>query len=291
MTRRSTLSSEERAQRERFDALYLRACSPVMLAIEKSVCGCDYGGNSWTTRAEADGMISSLGLQSGTRLLDLGAGAGWPGLYMAQSSGCDVTLVDLPFNGLKVAADRICRDGLSDRARAVVASAAELPFPPESFDAVTHSDLLCCLVPKRAVLAACRAAVRGTGRMVFTVISVAPDLSPARYRRAVSNGPVFIETDTPYPALLRETGWQLEQREDITAAYTESCRRQLAIDEAQEADLSALLGADEFAERIAGWRSKLAVLKEGLLRRELFAATPAAAGPDTAWEDTTLPAC
>jgi len=36
-----------------------------------------------------------------------------------------------------------------------------------------------------------------------------------------------------------------------------------------------LIGVTEFDERLADWRSKLSVLNEGLLRRELFVATPA----------------
>lgn len=70
-----TCSPEERAQRDRFESLYVRAQSPVMLTIERSVWGCDYGGNSWTTRAEAKQMVAHLALHPGVRLLDLGAGS------------------------------------------------------------------------------------------------------------------------------------------------------------------------------------------------------------------------
>ncbi len=63
-------------------------------------------------------------------------------------------------------------------------------------------------------------------------------------------------------------------REDITMAYAASCRRQLQADEAQEDGLVALIGASEFAERLAEWRSKLAAMGDHLLRRELFIAAP-----------------
>jgi SAM-dependent methyltransferase len=272
------LSSEERAVRERFDGLYMRACSPVMVAIERSVCGCDYGGNSWTTRAEAERMAECLGLCAGMHLLDLGAGSGWPGLYLAKTTGCDLTLVDLPLSGLKIARERAMQDCMSERVKVVLGDAAALPLKDETFDAISHSDLLCCLTRKRAVLTACRRAVRPEGRMAFSVIYVQPGLSPKRYRRAVANGPPFVETDTAYPALLAETGWRITGRTDVTAAYAGSCRRQLEVDEASKVDLTALIGADEFAERVCGWRAKLEVLKEGLLRRELFVAVPGEAG-------------
>jgi len=104
-----TYSPEERAQRERFESFYLRSQSPVMLTIERSVCGCDYGGNSWTSRDEAEQIVARLALSPGVRLLDLGAGSGWPELYMGKRSGCDVALVDLPFSGLRIAAQRPTR--------------------------------------------------------------------------------------------------------------------------------------------------------------------------------------
>ncbi len=266
---------EERAQRERFDAAYLRAQSSVMLSIERSVCGCDYGGNSWTTRDEAQQISTCLGLRPGLRLLDVGAGSGWPGLYLAETSGCDVVLVDLPLTGLRIAAERAARDRIPGTCWVALADGAYLPFCDDSFDAVSHSDLLCCLKPKRLVLETCQRVTRADGRMVFTVISVTPGLAGGDYRRAVENGPEFIESDIDYPSLLHQTGWTVLDYQDITLDYVASCSRQLRADEERKDALTTLIGATELGERLADWRSKLSVLNEGLLRRELFVASPA----------------
>jgi len=103
-------SPEELAKRGRFDQTYARSQCPAVLEIERRVCGCDYGGNSFTTQDEAREIAGLLGLEPGIRLLDVGAGAGWPGLYMAQTTGCDATLVDLPFSGLLIASERAAKD-------------------------------------------------------------------------------------------------------------------------------------------------------------------------------------
>ncbi len=270
----TTCSPEERAQRERFESFYLRSQSPVMLAIERNVCGCDYGGNSWTSRDEAEQIAARLDLSPGVRLLDLGAGSGWPGLYMGKRSGCDVTLVDLPLSGLRIATQRAGKDDMTGRVRAAVANAAALPFADESFDAISHSDLLCCLQQKRSVLAACRRVISRHGRMVFTVICVAPDLSANSHSRAVENGPEFVETGTDYSTLLEETGWIVTGHEDITATFADRVRRQFVADKTHKDELIALIGASDFAERLAGWRPKLAALGDKILRRELFEAEP-----------------
>jgi len=246
-----------------------------MLDIERQVCGCDYGGCSWTTRSEAESFATMLGLRPGRRLLDLGAGSGWPGLYLAKISGCDLTLVDLPLSGLRLAAERKAQDALPGTCWIAAADATELPFREGAFDALSHSDLLCCLRQKRAVLAACHRVIRPTGRMAFTVISVAQGLSEDARRRAIAAGPEFIDTATAYPKLLEDTGWSLEDRQDLTAAYEASLGRQLRADEARHAVLEELMGQSLVADRLTNWRGELAALEEGLLRRELYLAVPA----------------
>ena len=207
------LSPAERALRERFEAIYATCEAPVMRAIERSVCGCDYGATSWTTREEADRIGALLALGSGVRLLDLGAGTGWPALYLAKTTGCDVTLTDLPATGLRIAMERALADREPGVRGAAVADGAALPFRAAAFDAISHSDVPCCLPRKREVLAACRHIIRDGGRMAFSILAVAPDLAPASYSRAVANGPDFIGTEADYPTLLRETGWSLDQEQ------------------------------------------------------------------------------
>src|SRR6266481_9546437 len=76
--------------------------SPAMRDLERSVCGCAYGSTSWTTRREAERIAQLLELHPAAKLLDVGAGTGWPGLYLAELTGCDVVVVDLPLGGLRL---------------------------------------------------------------------------------------------------------------------------------------------------------------------------------------------
>src|SRR5256885_2080884 len=103
--------------------------------LERSVYGCDYGGTSGTTRLEAERISRLLELGPATKLLEVGAGTGWPGLYLAQLTGCDVVMVDLPLASLRIACERAVADGLAERCDAVAADGAALPFRDASFDA------------------------------------------------------------------------------------------------------------------------------------------------------------
>lgn len=115
-------TAAEKDQKKRFEGIYERGQLPVIRDIERRVFGSDYGANSWTTRAEADDICQLLELRSGHRLLDVGAGSGWPGLYMAKQSGCDVVLVDMPRAALGMAVDRAVQDQLSNRSWAAAST-------------------------------------------------------------------------------------------------------------------------------------------------------------------------
>ena len=113
------LSLAEEKQTARLNEEFRDAQLPVLQAISNQVCGCCYVGNSWTTRSEANMMIEHLCLTASHHLLDIGAGAGWPGLYLALQTGCAVTLLDLPEIGLRLAEARPEADGMTSQLSAL----------------------------------------------------------------------------------------------------------------------------------------------------------------------------
>jgi sarcosine/dimethylglycine N-methyltransferase len=263
-------SPEELAQTERLELSYANLQTDVMLAIERQVCGCDYGGNSWTTRDDTLKFEKILELKPGLRFLDLGAGSGWPGLYLAKRSGCDLTLVDLPLTGLHIAAERAFSDQLTGACCIVCANATNLPFNDGCFDALSHSDLLCCLQQKRAVLESCKRVLCKGGRMAFTVISMAANLSSVELEDTLEVAPEFVETETDYLTLLEQTGWSVIEVQDLSDDYAASCRRQVKAMRDNRDEVIAITGQSDFETRLARYVSKDSALNDGRLRRELF---------------------
>ena len=133
----------ERETAERFAQRYRVGPAEVSRRVELAVIGGDWGANGYTTMAQADQLGRELRLGPGARLLDLGAGCGWPGLYLAASTGCQVVLSDVPIEGLQAASARVRREGLTARPGLVAASARTMPFAPAVFDAIVHTDVLC----------------------------------------------------------------------------------------------------------------------------------------------------
>ena len=242
---------------------------PAMRAIERSVLGCDYGGTSWTTSEQAGQMIELLGLRPGVRLLDIGAGSGWPGLMLADTSGCDVTLVDLPVNALRKAQQRACNDGIDRRTHICAGSGAALPFTNGSFQAVSHSDVLCCLPEKRELLDECRRVASDGASMLFSAIAIAQDLPDADHDRAVATGPPFVASPADYADMLAESGWQLTERIDVTSEHKKSLGA-LINGFTGSAELAEVLGADIVRDAIAHREEQISAIDAGLLVREIF---------------------
>jgi ubiquinone/menaquinone biosynthesis C-methylase UbiE len=270
-----TVGAAERETIAEFDRSYSRARSPVIQTIERSVCGCDYGGTSWTTREEAERILEELALTPGKAYLEVGAGSGWPSLYLSKLSGCSTVLIDLPLEGLRAASERAQRDGLSRRCLVLQADGASLPLRDTSFDAISHSDVLCCLEDKAGVLRECRRTIRGGGRMVFTVICTAPDLSAQQYADAIAAGPPFIEAETDYETMLTQTGWRVASRADLTGTFVASARRLVREREAHADELAELMGSTEYADMMAQTRWKLPALEARFLLRAMFVVVPA----------------
>lgn len=137
------MDDAERATVEELDCQYRLGTAPARRRVERVVLGSDYGATSYTTIRQAAELAERLELRQGVSLLDLGAGSGWPGLYLAALTGCRVVLADRPEEGLRIAQQRALEDGLADRCGFVLSSGDQLPFRRQVFDAITHTDVFC----------------------------------------------------------------------------------------------------------------------------------------------------
>ena len=134
---------DEREARTQFAERYAIQTGDVNARIERSVIGAVWGANGYTTLDQADELGRQLRLAPGKRLLDVGTGRGWPGLYLAKQTGCALTGTDMPLNALATARSRARIEGIEDRVAVVVAGGAEQPFRRGSFDGIVLTDVLC----------------------------------------------------------------------------------------------------------------------------------------------------
>jgi protein-L-isoaspartate O-methyltransferase len=137
--RRAT-TDEERTI-ERFRPRYGRARVNADRAVERAAIGANVGANGYTTIAQADRMTRLLQLGPGMRLLDVGCGRGYPGLYMAAASRCSVVVPTCRPPACE-RAQRAARQRLRRRAASWHKRVA-LAVPCRELDAIVHADVLC----------------------------------------------------------------------------------------------------------------------------------------------------
>lgn len=129
--------------RQHFVDRYARLRSPQARRVERAVFGLEAGLTGYTTARQADALAGELELMSRHRLLDVGAGQGWPGIRLAAASGCRLVSSDLPLNALAQATRAFERQGLARTSNAVAAAGLALPFASGAFDAIVHADVFC----------------------------------------------------------------------------------------------------------------------------------------------------
>jgi sarcosine/dimethylglycine N-methyltransferase len=78
----------------------------------------------------------TLGLTAESRVLDVGAGVGGPARYLAHTTGCHVTALELQRSLHDIGVDLTRRTGLADRVTHICADALTHPLAAAAFDAV-----------------------------------------------------------------------------------------------------------------------------------------------------------
>jgi cyclopropane fatty-acyl-phospholipid synthase-like methyltransferase len=92
-----------------------------------------------------------LGLSPTSRILDIGAGIGGPARFLAHTTGCHVTALELQPELHRVGLDLTRRSGLADRVTHLCGDALEQPLSQQAFDAVI-SFLAIVHIPHRPAL-------------------------------------------------------------------------------------------------------------------------------------------
>src|SRR5215213_7500944 len=141
----------------------------VRTRIRSLTYGDDVGQSGWLTADELERFARSLELDSGSRLLDVGCGAGGPALRLASTTGATVVGVDVLDEAVATAQQLAASHGLGDRVTFVRADAdRRLPFDDGSFDAILSVDAMCHLPDRLAVLREWRRLAAPGARILFT---------------------------------------------------------------------------------------------------------------------------
>jgi len=154
-----------------------------------------------------------------------------------------------------------------------MATGRHQPLRRGAFDAVVHTDVLCCLGPKLALLRACRDLLRPGGRMAYTTIYVAPGLGRDDHRGAVLAGPWHVTARRPYGEMTQQAGFTDIVEIDVTDQYATTQRAWLEANEARADEVRELTSGEDFRLAQADRRRARHAIERGWLQRSLIVAT------------------
>lgn len=121
------------------------------------------------SRHTVEAMAAELGeLGADQRVLDVGAGYGGAGRYLAQRFGCHVTCLNLSETQNRRNRELTQQAGLSDRVRVVHGDFERLPFDDSSFDVVWSQDAILHSGRREKVLDEIARVLGPKGDLIFT---------------------------------------------------------------------------------------------------------------------------
>jgi cyclopropane fatty-acyl-phospholipid synthase-like methyltransferase len=168
-----------------------------------------------------DVAAARLGLDSTSHVLDVGAGIGGPARWLAATTGCRVTAIELQPDLNETAADLTRRSGLADRIAHVAGNILDGAPDPGTYDALI-SYLVFLHIPDRVRLfAACHQALRpGAGMYIedFTLLSE-PTPEQREALRVKVQCP-YVPSPEVYVEDIAGAGFASVEFEDVTADWT-----------------------------------------------------------------------
>jgi SAM-dependent methyltransferase len=151
-------------------------------------------------------------------------------------------------------------------------TATTFPFAAGMFDGIVHTDVMCCLGNKLAVLRAMRRLLKPGGRMAFITIHTPGDLDLMGKRLAHRYGPRMVNSRLEYPVMLDDVGFRDVCSSDITREYLRISRAWYKARGRYDEELRAALGDERACEMECDSRLNVKGIERGFLRRSMFVA-------------------
>jgi SAM-dependent methyltransferase len=152
-----------------YDTAYAESARRVYEEVRRETYDVDLGQTGWMTADEFRGFFRILNVTPGSRVLEVGCGAGGCAVYLARMTNAEVTGIDINENGIRNAQRLAELTASGARLHFEQADAgARLPFADESFDAVFSNDAMCHIPRRLCALEEWHRVLKPNGRMLFT---------------------------------------------------------------------------------------------------------------------------
>ena len=268
--------SQTPSSRTHYDANYGNFQSDLYEQIRREAFGDDIGQNSWLTTGELDGFQVWLNLTPERRLLDVACGAGGPALRLASQTGCALTGIDIHEQAIATASALAAKLGLARIEFLHVSADQDLPFPDQSFDAITCIDAINHFSERAQVMAEWQRVLKYGGRLLFTdPLVVTGPLTNTEIAVRSSAG-FYLWVPQGYDQqVIANCGLRLLATENVTQNMAQIAARRRAARAARAAALREIEGDRDYEAHQEYLRIAALLAEEGRLSRYMYVAEKA----------------
>jgi len=261
-----------------YDANYKNFGSELYAELRREAYGGDMGQTSWISTDEQNRTVAMLNLSPGKILLDVACGSGGPALRIAERTGCSIVGVDVHKDGVANGNSLAAQRGMGERAKFQVADAtAQMPFPDESFDAITCIDAINHMDDRPRVIAQFARLLKLGGRLLFTdPVTVTGPLTKEEMTIRSSIG-FFLFVPAGYDQrVIEETGHlKLLLSEDVTENMATIARSRGTVRAARADALRQIEGDETYEKQQRFFEVAARIARERRLSRFLYVAEKA----------------
>ncbi len=210
--------------------------------------------------AACDEAAGLLGIGPEARVLDVGSGIGGPARYLAHTTGCSVTGVELQADLADAATELTSRvvGGLGERVRFATGDfvSDDLGLPVDGYDHLLSLLVFLHVPDRRALLAKCHAHLRPGGTFLIEDFSARAPFSSeeSSILRDLVKAPT-VTSSSEYVRALKDAGFVDVEVDDLTDTWRKwtAARHRLYVE--SEAETVALHGRELYESRVHFYRA------------------------------------
>jgi SAM-dependent methyltransferase len=222
------------------------------------------GGLSLTTR-----LSDLMGIDSTSRVLDVGAGLGATSVHLARSVGCHVTGVTLEEDGIVAGNELAAENGVEDLVNLMHGDVMQVDLAGERFDFIVMECVLSILDDKSAALRRLCGLLRPGGRIGLTDVTVSAPLPQDLQGLLATVGCVGGALSLwEYGDLMTGEGLMLEHRRDcrdIASAFMADVQSKVLM-----VEIASKLGNFPIGDRVIAEAQRLFALARDLVAQQVL---------------------
>ncbi len=173
---------------------------------------------------ETEILAEKAGINRKTRVLDVCSALGGPARHLARKCGCRVTGLDATMKMVDEAVERTEQEKLSHIITFRLGNALDTPFHAGTFDVVWGQDAWCYITDKERLIREAHRVLKHRGVIAFTDWIQAGNMDNTEWED-LNTFMAFtsMETLDGYEKILREKGFTIMEKEDLTGDFAHHC--------------------------------------------------------------------